>query len=242
MTTSVAKIIIIKQPVIAGLTRNPLNNQGMLKQVQHDAYGIPSATEVVLFLELGKNKVSSHRSSIPLGMHRISWRCFEDLIERIENLEAQVEELYTHLEIPFDIPFNDYSLEETNCMWKLFSPPWSEFPIIDVINSEEDLEQFICTYPGQWDEDDFLCDPCLDYPGIDFSKKTLLFAQGVLTTKVWDSYCTGLQKISSLNYEMTVILFVSFTMQPHFWHVPIIINKLDEGSNVELIVTYSLIN
>ena len=69
MTTSVAKIIIIKQPVIAGLTRNPLNNQGMLKQVQHDEYGIPSATEVVLFLELGKNKVSSHRSSIPLGMH-----------------------------------------------------------------------------------------------------------------------------------------------------------------------------
>jgi len=70
MTTSVAKIIIIQQPVIAGLTRNSFNNQGMLKQVQHDAYVIPSATEVVLFLELGKNKVSSHRNSIPLGSLR----------------------------------------------------------------------------------------------------------------------------------------------------------------------------
>ncbi|MCL2074703.1 MAG: hypothetical protein FWH18_12335 [Marinilabiliaceae bacterium] len=69
-TTSVAKNIIIKQPVIAGLTRNPFNNQGMLKQVQHDAYVITSATEVVLFLELGKNTVSSHCSSIPFGSLR----------------------------------------------------------------------------------------------------------------------------------------------------------------------------
>jgi len=67
MTTSVAKNIIIKQPVIAGLTRNPFNNQGMLKQVQHDAYGIPSATDVVLFLELGKNKVLSQCTRILLG-------------------------------------------------------------------------------------------------------------------------------------------------------------------------------
>ncbi|MCL2074247.1 MAG: hypothetical protein FWH18_10015 [Marinilabiliaceae bacterium] len=60
MTTSVAKNIIIKQP-------NYLINNIINEVMRLNAYGIPSATEVVLFLELGKNKVSSQRSSIPLG-------------------------------------------------------------------------------------------------------------------------------------------------------------------------------
>ena len=62
MTTSVAKNIIIKQP-------NYLINNIINEEMRLNTYGIPSATEVVLFLELGKNKVSSHRNSIPLGMH-----------------------------------------------------------------------------------------------------------------------------------------------------------------------------
>ena len=163
---------------------------------------------------------------------------FEDLIERIENLEAQVEELYTHLEIPFDIPFNEYSLEETNCMWKLFS----SYYLIDtiyIINNEEELMQLLCTYPGHYEGEEFICDPCLDYPGIDFSTQTLLLAHRTEPSAVITAYCLGLKKTDIQSYRMSVHVRESAAAWPHNWHVPIIINKLAEGSNIELIVTYS---
>ena len=164
---------------------------------------------------------------------------FEDLIERIENLEAQVEDLYLHLGIPMEIPFHEYSIDEPNCLWKLFMPGPQHIETVVVINSGEDLEQYLCAFPGYWEGDDFICNPCLNHPGIDFSKQTLILAHGIETSRVLDGYCTGLQKITKQDYIMKVHLFLSVSIGYYNWHVPIIINKLNEDSSIDLIVTFS---
>ena len=126
---------------------------------------------------------------------------------------------------PIDIPFTEYSLAETLCQWKSLSYLYPYSDTVVVINNEEDLEKYI---------------ECIgenNYPIIDFSTHTLLFAYGVAPSSVVNFNCNSLQQLSEQSYEMDVEIIVGDATVISNWQVPIMVNKLDEGCIIELIVT-----
>ena len=121
-----------------------------------------------------------------------------------------------------EIPFGDYSLEETPCNWKKL-----DYYGAIIINSNEKLENYIeCTGVNNY-----------HYPTIDFSKHTLLLALGVEGTQNSPDY-TRLQQYSKQNYVMTVNLKPNAANAIKYWQVPIIVSKIANNSTVELKVTY----
>jgi hypothetical protein len=129
------------------------------------------------------------------------------------------------------IPFDEYHLEPgASCRWTLLEPDtvggrWTESKEdeVVVINSDEEFKQYvICT--GD------------DYPAIDFSKYTILLANGVGTNCVISADCNSCQKLSEHNYQMNVDVRLGLPFALSYWQVPIIINKLSEGCNIELVV------
>jgi len=144
------------------------------------------------------------------------------LIEKINILEAQVEELWTYI-FPIEIPFEEYSLEGTTCQWKNANT-WITKELI-IINNNEDLEQYIeC--------------PNYDYNEIDFSKYTLLLSRGWACDWVHGYSCNSFQKFSECCYvkKVEVCLYPLTIMRP--WQVPIIVKKLSEEIDIELVATY----
>ena len=121
---------------------------------------------------------------------------------------------------PINIPFDEYSLEGTQCQWT--NLPYNDEVI--VINNKEELEKYIsCTE--------------VNYPEIDFSKHTLIIAHGLSTSSVLNTNAS-LQQISKQVYEMKVEVLVGYALVMTYWYVPIIVNKLRDGCIVELIASY----
>ena len=131
---------------------------------------------------------------------------------------------------PIDVPFTVFSKSDmsnlkeallgTSCGWGWM--PWPPPPQeIIIINSVEELQNILrCS-----DENDF--------PIIDFSKYTLLFARGAFRGIVIRSI--GLQQLSSRTYKMSVV--VALSSVPAHWHAVIITEKLDKNARVKLNVT-----
>jgi len=124
---------------------------------------------------------------------------------------------------PIEVPFTEYSLEETLCKWKLSQEILYE---LITINNNEELENYI------------ECVGESNYPEIDFSKYTLLLAHGKTGSPVIYQNCNiSLQQFLKQNYEMRVDLSLGIATVMSYWQVPIVINKLSEGCAIELIVT-----
>ena len=93
----------------------------------------------------------------------------DTLIERVNNLEGQVEELYLHLGIPFEVRFTECSLDGTLCEWKKIWDYGDDLHYdgeLYIINCNDDLANFIIC--PQW-----------SYPNIDFTEKTILNIWGI---------------------------------------------------------------
>ena len=120
-------------------------------------------------------------------------------------------------EFPVVIPFDDYSLAGTSCQWRDFS----DVDTLIIINSTEELGNYV---------------NCTDnYPEIDFSKHTLLLAHGLETSSLI-AKCEVLQQISEKSYKIKVSILPTDLTVMTYWHVPIIINKLDDDSTIDLVI------
>jgi hypothetical protein len=124
---------------------------------------------------------------------------------------------------PKEISFTEYSLAGTSCQWTKINSNNGIVNEVVVINSNEELNQYV-TCTGN------------DYSAIDFSKYTLLLAHGLGSSTIVSANCS-LQKFSEQNYRMDIDVVLGNATVVSNWQTPIIINKLSEGCIIELIVT-----
>ncbi|MDR2929194.1 MAG: protease complex subunit PrcB family protein [Cytophagaceae bacterium] len=128
---------------------------------------------------------------------------------------------------PIEIPFEEYSLEGTSCQWKELSKDSCNYSRLEIIDNNEELEKYIDCTNGI-------------YPEIDFSKHTLLLANGVRCYQDCHIYI-GFQRISKYDYVMKIDFQSSAAAALKEWQVAIVVDKLDvervvtlKGGNVEL--------
>ncbi|MCL2042077.1 MAG: hypothetical protein FWG84_08610 [Bacteroidales bacterium] len=119
-------------------------------------------------------------------------------------------------EYPIDIPFEEYSLEGSACEWTNLG--YDETVII--INSEEELENYISCTEG-------------NYPEIDFSQYTLLLASGWSTKGI---YYIGIEfsKDTAHDYTLNVIIHTDAADVASPWLISIITSKIDNGTTIIL--------
>jgi hypothetical protein len=130
------------------------------------------------------------------------------------------------VDYPIEISFEEYSLEGTSCQWEKYEPTIDLLPYTLVtINSNEELENYID------------CNEEKKYPEIDFSRKTLLLTYGVAKGATKITY-KSIQQLSINEYQMTMNIHPNLGNWISYWHVPLIVSKLDDVS-IELIVTYN---
>ncbi|MDL2256751.1 InlB B-repeat-containing protein [Bacteroidales bacterium OttesenSCG-928-I14] len=127
---------------------------------------------------------------------------------------------------PIEIPFVDFFLDETRYQWKNLNYDYRlPFYKVIVINSEKELENYIECIEGN------------SYPVIDFDTQTLLLAIGVVGSSVVKGDCKNIQQLSERRYEMEVEILEGHLTVLEEWQVPIIINKINDDSIIELLIT-----
>ena len=115
-----------------------------------------------------------------------------------------------------EIPFTEYSLEETSCQWTNF-----ESNKVIIINSDEKLRDYIvCT-------DD-------DYSKIDFSKHSLLFTSGMASSSPADVIEIRLQQILENEYTLHLKVRPGLLGTPGRWYVSIITPKIQNETTITL--------
>ncbi|MDR1983584.1 MAG: hypothetical protein LBQ28_01995 [Prevotellaceae bacterium] len=116
-----------------------------------------------------------------------------------------------------EIPFTEYSLVGTSCQWTNLD---YEGKVI-VINSNEELAQYVICTEGS-------------YPEIDFSKNTLLLARGGTTWGI-ASLSKNVFNTGKNKYIIEVEIILNDATVAQGWHICIIIStKLNAADNVEL--------
>jgi hypothetical protein len=123
---------------------------------------------------------------------------------------------------PIDIPFTEYSLEETQCQWTNLS--YNDKVII--INSKEELEKYIECVSGS-------------YPAIDFSKNSLLLVSSKTYCGTSIIAVKKLQQLSSNEYKLDIEITLNDDIAVESWNKALIIEKLSKESDVELNVMFS---
>jgi len=154
---------------------------------------------------------------------------------------------------PKEVFFTEYSLEGTSCQWirrsrwdypEYFDEVevyrngviWSTtYARVIAVNSNEELKHYKCIQ-NLWRD---CVSPCIDYPEIDFSKHTLLLAYGEAGHLIIPRLnYTSLIQLSAQDYTMRVG-FTSFTAAlGTLWHIPIVIDKIDDDVVINLVITY----
>jgi hypothetical protein len=124
---------------------------------------------------------------------------------------------------PIETPFTEYLLAGTSCQW-----PWKTYSNyfdtkIFVINSNDELKNYITCTDGS-------------YPDVDFSKNSMLLAGGIASQLV-QGIETQLQQISANEYKLNVVIALSDAMQPERWDVALLTSKWSKRSDVELDLT-----
>ncbi len=121
-----------------------------------------------------------------------------------------------------EIPFTEYSLVGTQCIWK--NLPYDGTVL--VINSSEELEKYI------------FCTENI-YPVIDFSKYTLLLASGA-PIRVYDIVAKDLYQFSKNKYELSLKMNLNNVVSEHGWCFAVKAEKMGEESNVKLATTTTI--
>ena len=121
---------------------------------------------------------------------------------------------------PIEIPFEDVSWAGTSCHWVNSN----DDDVVVIINSLEELRNYIT---------------CANdiYPEIDFSIHTLILAKGMSTTGIW-KFTRNIQQLSPYNYRLDIEFWRSDAPVLSWWSFSLIIDKVSEESQIELIVTY----
>ena len=117
---------------------------------------------------------------------------------------------------PKEVLFEEYSLEETSCRWTNLNYDKS----LIVINSNEELENYISCSNG-------------NYPEIDFTKYTLLLAKGGGTSGI-AAFEKQLQQTSINKYFLYVDITRNMTTVPQGWFISIKVQKLPQNTIITL--------
>ena len=128
------------------------------------------------------------------------------------------------IDYPIDIPFTEYSLAGTSCNWNLIYGEGYDYEKIIIINSKEELNNYV------------KCIGESSYHEIDFTKFTLLLANGIASSSYEYVGCVSLLIFSDKNYNMEIDLFLTELTSLTPWQVPIIVKKIDEDSVINLII------
>ena len=122
--------------------------------------------------------------------------------------------------------YEDYSLDGTSCRWiqRVEYKNDNYQGWVTVINSEQELKNYITSSDG-------------NYPEIDFSEHSLLIASGV--SNVFTDISKNLQQLSSdylMDVEITTLKNVNYRK---VWHIALLTGKISEDSQIELNVITS---
>ena len=132
------------------------------------------------------------------------------------NFSACKEE--TKVEYPIEISFTEYSLASTFCQWTNLN---YDDKLI-VINSDKELKSYISCSDG-------------NYPEIDFSKHTLLLANGITPNGIVEISSHLLQpSVNEYKLEIEILLNDADVNEP--WTTALIMNKLSKENDIELII------
>jgi len=121
------------------------------------------------------------------------------------------------------VSYKKYSLEDNVCAWREDRFESNKSTVL-IINNESELESYVGCRDGGYP------------PPVDFSKSTLLLAVGM------DGYqntpnAASLTKLPGENkYVLEVNLQASLAAAVNFWQVPVVVDKIAEGSEVQVVV------
>jgi hypothetical protein len=120
-------------------------------------------------------------------------------------------------EVPYtEYPGTEYLLSYDTHDWRY----QQDFEHILVINSYDELKNHIPSADG-------------NYPKVDFSKSSILFAIGGTATLI-RTVEKNLLNVSKNEYNLNIVLGMTDATQPDIWIVLIITNKLNQNSSVIL--------
>jgi len=121
------------------------------------------------------------------------------------------------VDYPIEIPFTEYSLA-ASCQWANLAYDNT----VIIINSYEELQQYVvCPNKGTSE--------------IDFSKQTLLLANGTATGGISEITVTSLQQLAPNEYALELeILLDDSAVDEERWTIALIVEKVSEEGTVEL--------
>ena len=120
------------------------------------------------------------------------------------------------LKYPKEILFEDYSLAGTSCQWTNLAYD----DTIVVINTDDELKQYI-TCTGS------------EYSAIDFSKHTLLLANGTAPNGIVE-ISNRLLQLSANEYKLDIDILLDESERIALWTMALIVKKVSEGCDIEI--------
>ena len=117
-----------------------------------------------------------------------------------------------------NVPYMEYSLWGTQCEWQL---PNENNNII-IVNSDEELARYIASETGD------------SYPTVDFTKYTMIIANGGTPQGISDVIIDSFQQITEAEYNLNIRVLMTMTDAPELWAKALLVDKWDRLSTVNL--------
>ena len=117
-----------------------------------------------------------------------------------------------------DIDFEENSFAESSCQWAIHDNDMNGKVLI--INSDEDLKNYITCGNS-------------NYPAVDFSKYTILYAQDVTTSGV-SNISKKFQQFTDNEYNLYIDVTLNMTAVAQGWSTSIRVKKLSQNAIVKL--------
>jgi hypothetical protein len=139
-----------------------------------------------------------------------------NLLEMNTKKDAGPGDLTEWRAVAFEIPFEEYSLDGTLCKWTNLNYDQT----VIIINSDEELENYISCTEGS-------------YPEIDFSQHTLLLASGKADSDII-YIVKSIQQLSYKEYDLNVMIIINDATIVKEWSIALMVKKMSEESHVAL--------
>ena len=122
------------------------------------------------------------------------------------------------VDVPTVISYMEYTLSGTQCEWQL--PLLNNNAII--VDSDEDLTKYITSENGD------------SYPHVDFTKYTMIIANGGTPQGISDVIIDSFQQITEAEYNLNIRVLMTMTDAPELWVKALLVDKWDRPSTVNL--------
>jgi hypothetical protein len=164
-----------------------------------------------LYIEILLNEVSiDEKWTVALTVKKIS-----------KESDMKLAVIYEGSNYPIDILFEDLSWNGTSCYWKNFDFNNFDFDNeVIIINTLEEFQNY------------FTCTNDI-YPEVDFSTHTLILARGLSFYGI-SKVTKSIQQLSPCKSKLDIELWKDLSPTITWWGFTLVINKINEGEQVEL--------